>query len=303
MIKPDLSVIVVSYNTKSILKACLASLYQYTPINLEVIVVDNNSTDGSPEMVKKYFPEVRLLINKENKGFGGANNQGVKIAKANHLLLLNSDTLIFDDSIIRTLTFAQHQEGLGAISCQLLNKDKTIQPSGGFFPTLLNLFTWQFFFDDLPLLGSIISSIVRPVHPHLNFYARNPKKIDWVTGAFTLIPSKVYNQVAGFDEKIFMYAEELELCYRIARKHSIFFFPEAAIIHLGGKSGGSQLALLSEIRGIKYFFYKHRPKWQLPLISLLFFLGSLLRYLIFGIILGHEEKRQTYLQALSLSLT
>lgn len=293
----DLSVIIVSYNTRNILHDCLKSLYKNTPLKFEVIIVDNASTDGSIEMIKKNFPKVRLIVNKENKGFGGGNNQGSKIAKSDYLLLLNSDTVIKDDAIAKTLNYAKSQKNLGAISCQLLNKDGSIQPSGGYFPNLANLITWQFGLDDLPIVGSIIQNLIKPVHPKLSFYT-GPKKMDWVTGAFTIIPTKIYKQVGGFDEKIFMYAEELELCYRIKKRgYEVRYYPKFSITHLGGKSGGTKLALQSEIKGIKYFFTKHRQAWQLPLVNLVFLIGSSLRYLAFGIIL-RNEKGQIYKQAI-----
>ncbi len=293
---PQLSIIIISFNTKDILRQCLASLYKNTTgLDYEVIVVDNASSDKSPQMIKTKFPNVRLVINKQNLGFGAANNQAVKLAKANHLLLLNSDTIIKDNAIVKTYQQASITPNLGAISSQLLNKDHTIQPSGGYFPKLINLVTWQLGLDDIPLLGNIFSTIIKPVHPKPGFYKDTLKYLDWVTGAFLLIPTTVYKKTKGFDEKIFMYAEELELCFRIKKLGlDILYYPKASIVHLGGQSAGAHLSLPSEIKGIKYFFTKHYPSWQLPLADLLFKLGSILRYIAFGIILKDEQKAKIY---------
>lgn len=297
---PSLSVIIVSFNTNKILKDCLSSLYKNTLLPLEVIVIDNASTDGSPAMVKKNFKKVKLIENKDNRGFGAANNQGAKLAKSDFLLFLNSDTLIHDDAISRSLDYALSRNQLGALSCRLNNADGSLQPSGGFFPSLLNLLTWQLGLDDLPLLNRLLEVVVKPIHPKASFYQRRPRQLDWITGAFMIIPRRVFTTIGGFDQKIFMYAEELELCYRIRKKAlRIYYYPEATITHLGGQSAGAQLALLSEIKGIKYFFKKHRPHWQLPLVSFLFWLGSLLRLLAFAII-GKYDQARIYRQALSL---
>src|SRR5687767_579639 len=237
---PNLSIIIVSYNTKKVLKDCLSSLYKNTKeLDFEVIVIDNASSDGSVTMIKKNFPKVRLILNKQNQGFGGANNAAAKLAKADYLLFLNSDTLISDNAITNTYNQALTTKNLGAISCQLLNKDASIQASGGFFPNLINVFTWQSGLDDLPILGDLLGLLIKPVHPQISFYKKNPKKLDWITGAFMIIPKKIYKKTGGFDESIFMYAEELELCFRIKKQNKkIYYFPESSIIHLGGQSAG-----------------------------------------------------------------
>ena len=148
--------------------------------------------------------------------------------------------------------------------------------------------------DDLPYIGQHIDSF----HPKQSQYDKN-KKMDWVTGAFMIIKKDLFDQVGGFDKKIFMYTEEMELCYRLAKSgHKTFYTNSPSIIHLGGASGGSYLALTSEIKNMIYFWKKHMPAWQLPFVKLFLWIGSLLRLLIFGIMKGDAKARRAYFHAL-----
>ena len=303
MSKLQLSIIIISYNTKQTTLETINSIYRHShDIDLEIIVVDNNSKDGSVEAFKKLASKkknLHLITEKKNWGFGVANNIGAKKAKGEHLLFLNSDTLINSNVLPYSLSWFTSHPQTGVYACRLENKDKTTQASGGHFPTLCRLFLWQFFLDDLPLFRRLVKSI----HP----YTKHPlysqlSHLDWVTGAFMMIPRKVFNQVKGFDKKIFMYVEELEFCYRIKQAgHQVVYDPTHSITHLGGESAGSSFALTNEIKNTIYFFSKHKPKWQLPLVRFAFICGSLLRIIIFGII-GHDQKtRQTYWQGLKIA--
>lgn len=297
MTKPvDLSIIIVSFNTKDVTLACLNSLYQFTSgFDLEVIVVDNASTDNSAEMLSKFesrHPNFKLIRSTTNIGFGPANNLGAKEATGNYLLFLNSDTLFVENNLPHCLEAVKKDKNIGVYSCNLTNRDGSHQPSGGYFPNLFRLFAWQFFIDDIPPFSSLIKSI----HPHAS-----RKQPDWVTGAFMLIKAKIFWEAGGFDEKIFMYTEELELCYRIKKLgKTVVHDSRTSIIHLGGASGGSYLAITAEVAGMLYFWQKHLPCWQLPVVKLIFFVGSLLRYVIFGIIKANAIARQAYGQSLRL---
>lgn len=294
----DLSIITISYNTREIMQDCLNSILKHTHgLNFEIIVVENGSTDGSLPMLRdfaKKHSEVTLVDAKANIGFGRGNNLGAQKAAGEYLLFLNSDTLIFDNALEVVIEKIKKHPEVGAYSCRLLNADKSFQPSGGHFPTFGNVFAWQSGLDDLPLLSSLISSF----HPKRSQYDRN-HQMDWVTGAFMMVQKKVFDQVDGFDEKIFMYTEEMELCFRLAKLgYKTYYTNSPAIIHLGGASSGSYLALTSEIKNMLYFWQKHMPHWQLPFIKLFFWTGSLLRLLIFGIIKGDDKARRAYFHAL-----
>lgn len=298
MPKLDLSIITISYNTRDILHACLTSIVKYTHgLDYEIIVVSTGSNDGSLEMIEDFSqkdPRVKLVDAKANIGFGRGNNLGVKHALGEYVLFLNSDTLIFDNALKEAVNILREHPEAGAYSCRLLNADRSFQPSGGHFPTFGNVFAWQFFIDDLPVIGDVISSF----HPKQRQYEKNIK-MDWVTGAFMMIKKNLFDKVGGFDKNIFMYTEEMELCYRLALAgHQTFYTNSPAIIHLGGASGGSYLALTEEIKNMLYFWRKHQPSWQMSLIKLFFWTGSLLRWLIFGIIKGDDKARRAYQDAL-----
>lgn len=298
----QLSVITISYNTKKITLDCLDSIVKYTKgIKYEVIVVDNGSKDGSVEALREYsskHPQIVFVDAKENLGFGRGNNLGAEKAKGEYLLFLNSDTLVFDDALKVSVDNIRKHPKAGAYSCRLLNADRSLQQSGGHFPTFLNVLAWQFFIDDLPILGDLIPSF----HPSKKQYEKD-QKMDWVTGAFMMVPKKIFDAVGGFDKNIFMYTEEMELSYRMAKLgYTTVYENKPAIIHLGGASGGSFLAITSEIKNMIYFWKKHMPAWQLPFIKFAFFTGSLLRLLIFGIIKGDEKARRAYFHALRFAL-
>jgi len=302
MSKTDLSIIIPSYNTKTIILDCLDSIIKHTKdLNYEIIIVENGSKDGSLEAIASYsktHKQVTLIDAKENLGFGRANNLGVASAKGEYLLFLNSDTIIFDDALKVSVENIRKHPKVGVYSCRLLNADRSVQQSGGHFPTFFNVFAWQFFIDDLPLVGNLIPSF----HPQKSQYDKD-QKMDWVTGAFMIIPKKIFEEVGGFDKNIFMYTEEMELSYRIEKLgYTALFQNKPAIIHLGGASSGSVLALSSEVQNMIYFWKKHMPGWQLPFIKFAFISGSLLRLLIFGIIKGDEKSRRAYVKAIRLAL-
>jgi GT2 family glycosyltransferase len=295
------SIIIPSFNTKKILLDCLDSIIRYTNgIKYEIIIVENGSKDGSLQAIGEYckkHKEAFLIDAKENLGFGRANNLAASRARGTYLLFLNSDTLLFDNAIKECIDTLNKRPDIGVYSCRLLNMDGSVQQTGGHFPNLLNVFAWQFFIDDLPIIGNMIPSF----HPSKSQYDLD-QKMDWVTGAFMIIPKKIFDDANGFDKNIFMYTEEMELAYRISKLgHATLLQKKPEIIHLGGASGGSFLALTSEVQNIIYFWKKHMPMWQLPFIKFSFFCGSLLRLLIFGIIKGDDTSRRAYVKALRLT--
>jgi len=287
--KPILSIIIVSYNTVNLTLDCIKSIFLdkgLKEIPFEIIVVDNNSHDNSVQELKKLKDKIILIENKDNTGFGKANNQGIKIAKGNYVLLLNSDTIILHSAISQSLDWLCSHPESSICTAQLLNKDKSIQASGGFFPNLGNVFTWCLSLDDLPL----INKIIKPIHPHTpTFYTKDKfyltdHRQDWVTGAYLLTRKNLLDKVGGFDESYFMYGEEVELCYRIQKNtpnNQVWYLIGPQIIHLGGASATSRLdPILNEYRGILSFFKKHKPLWQYSIVRLLLKINALIRAII-----------------------
>ncbi|MFV1917129.1 MAG: glycosyltransferase family 2 protein [Patescibacteria group bacterium] len=299
----DLSVITVSHNIKKMLKECLGSVYKKGgDILLEVFVYDQSSTDGSAEMVSKNFPQVILLRDRKNIGFGSSNNVAMKKARGRYVLLLNPDTKIIQKNIFKEMIdWMDKNPKVGITSCALVNPNKTLQGSGGYFPTLFRVLAWMFFLDDIP----IIDRLIKPYHPlHAwspiykgeNYFKRTRKQ-DWVTGAFFLIRKEVINDIGYFDKDYFAYVEEVDYCYRAAKSGwEVWYLPKWKTIHYGQVTAGSEFALVNEMKNLKLFYKKHYPSWKLPILTLLIKAGTLLRMGVFGLLKGSEVAK-TYAKA------
>lgn len=300
-----ISIIIVNFNTSSLLLICLKSLYKairYGQLTnqSEVIVVDNASIDGSCEKIARQFPDVIVLQNRKNVGFGRANNQGIKRAKGEYILLLNSDTEIKKESLMHLLETAKSEKNLGALGGKLLNIDGTIQFSLGFFPTLARVFFWMSFLDDIPFLSPFLT----PYHIERKIFYNAAHEIDWVSGACVLIPQKTVRTVGILDENIFMYGEEVEWCYRIKKnKFRILYTPKASIFHKKGASGKDNIVIpgiVEEFSSLIYFYKKHKNWWEQMALRPLLFFGALLRILVFGIMMRNRKKARLYAKAIQL---
>lgn len=224
--KPEVSVIIVNYNTADEIEKCLNSVLssQLTVYGLEVIVVDNASTDNSIEVVKK-FPQVKLIQNKENLGFATANNTGAKQTKGELLLFLNPDTQILPNSIKKLIQVARERKDAAVVAPKLLNLDGTRQNSVRNLPTILKAIQEYF------LARESTFSAFSPE-------AQYQKEVEAVVGAAMLIPKRVFNELGGFDEKYFLYYEDLDFCRKAKDKgYKVVFVPQAKIIHEIGVSG------------------------------------------------------------------
>jgi hypothetical protein len=255
----DVSIIIVNWNARDILKNCLISVYeQSSGFIYEVIVVDNASNDGSANMVKNEFPEVILLQNDENKGFAAANNQGIAIARGRYILLLNSDTVILDNAISKTITFADNHPETAVVGCKVLNPDKTLQQTCFMFPSLLNMF--------------LSSTYLYKLFPKSRFFGREQmtwwnrddvREVDVVTGCFMLVRKEAIDDIGIMDERFFMYGEETDWCYRFKQAGwKVIFAPVGQIIHFGGVSSSKMAAGKTlQLRGaILQFMAKHHSK-------------------------------------------
>ena len=294
-----LSIIIVSFNTRQLTLNCLESIKKTTGFkDVEVIVVDNASTDKSVEAIKDQFPQVKILRKSINTGFAKANNQGIKVASGEYIMLLNSDTLVKPEALLRLVEFMDAHPRAGILAPQLLNPNGSIQPNGGFLPRLSNIIAWMLFIDDLPFIKPWFWSYQLRGSSHFI----QTRSLGWVQGAALVLRHSLIDQIGGLDENIFMYAEDVEICYR-ARKSGwqVMLLPQAQIVHLGFKSGSSQKAILGEYGGLKYIFKKHKPAWEMPLLRLFLKLGSLLRIVVFGTITPDKQKYATYKTALTLA--
>lgn len=254
----DVSVIIVSWNVWGWLAPCLASVRAALEgIAGEIIVVDNASTDGTPERVREAFPEVRLLRNPVNRGFPAANNQGMAIARGRYFFLLNPDTVVLDGAIASLIAFADAHPKAGVIGPQLLNPDGTVQSSRRRFPTF-----WTALFESTWWQPYAPRGILRHYYV-LDRPDDEVQEVDWVTGAAMLVRREAVEQVGPMDEGFFMYAEELDWCRRMrAAGWRVFYNPVAKVIHHGGRSSDQVPAvqhLAFQRSKIRYFRKHHGP--------------------------------------------
>ncbi|MEK7521782.1 MAG: glycosyltransferase family 2 protein [Patescibacteria group bacterium] len=303
----DVSVVVISFNTRKLTLDCLDSVIQHTrDVIYEVIIVDNASTDGSLKEIEKFtlkHKNTHLVKSKENLGFGGGNNLGMQKAKGRYILLLNSDTKLYEDSISKMVEWMDNHPTVGISTCKLKNPNGSIQPTGGYMPTLFRLFSWAFFLDDLPCWSTLFGSY----HPHADFYKKQ-RSLDWITGAFMLIRRETYESVGGFDSNFHMYAEDVEYCYRFKLQgFQLIFVPTTSITHIGGASStgdvvhfkdsaGKERSIVGEFEGLKLFYKKHFPS-QYSIASTIMKFGAILRMIIFGLFLGQPKARKIYVTA------
>lgn len=232
MEKPRLSIIIVSYNTLDVTRNCLKSILGAVwRDDYEVIVVDNNSHDGSVDMIRNEFPDVKVIANKENKLFAIANNQGAEIAQGEYLLLLNSDTLVYEDNLQKMIDFFDKQnDDVICIGPKILNKDGSLQSRG--MPEWGNLFHH---FANINHLNRIL-----PLHMFTAPLDRNPNcshRTGWVLGACMMVRKDLYIKVGGLNEKLIFYGEEPEFGFRTKKLgYKTIYYADASIMHLGGVS-------------------------------------------------------------------
>jgi len=221
----NLSIVIVSYNTKELLRQCLESILgSESDLGLEIIVVDNNSTDGSLEYLKKQ-KKLKLIENRKNFGFAKANNQGIKIAKGKYILLLNSDTIVKKDAFKTMVGFVEKHTDVGLVGPRLLNPNNTIQPSCFNFPSVFGAIK-EFWLGKQGAFSKYAPKGNRPM------------VVDAVVGAAFLIPRTTIEKIGLLDEQYFMYFEDLDYCRRVWEAgFSVYYLPRSKILHLHGASG------------------------------------------------------------------
>ena len=270
---PDLTIIIVNWNTRKLLADCLSSLFAHTTTrNFDVIVVDNASIDGSANMCALSFPQVRVLQNSRNVGFGRANNLGVSASSAPLCWLLNSDTVVRPGCIDAICDAIAADESVAIVGCRLLNRDGTIQFSCMRFPSLALLALQE------SMLYRLLPSRYRLfIEPPL-LHART--SCDWVYGAAMLVRKEAFERVGGFDPRIWMYGEEMDLCSRLRQAGwGIMFEPAAAVVHYGEGSwrGDAARPILLRQRGLLHFYRQHYSTLTVALAWMIVVFGNVLR--------------------------
>lgn len=229
---PDLSVVVVNWNTIDLLRDVLVSAFDTCgDITMQMIVVDNASGDGSAAMVAKEFPQIVLICNEDNRGFAAANNQGFEVATGRHILLLNSDTIVLGDVLAASVRYLDHHPDVGAMGCRVLNPDRTMQRTCAMWPSLTNLALQTSGLWKLPwprFLGRYLMT---------DWQRDTEREVDSISGCYLMLRRKVLEQVGTLDEDFFFFGEETDWCRRMrdAGWHLVFA-PVGEIVHYGSVS-------------------------------------------------------------------
>ncbi len=280
--KTDLSIIILNYKTPDLTCDCLKSVYESnSSFQYEIIVFDNNSGDASEEIIRQKFPKIKFIRAKTNYGFAKGNNLAAEQTGGEYLLFLNSDTVLFPNTLEKTLLRIKKDPQLGVLGPRTLNIDQTVQQSIFRFPSL-HLFLAELLF--LPRL--------KVFDDYRYFDYSQEKDVDFVIGAFFLIKRKVFMEIGKFDERFFIYAEEADLCLRLKRKnYQILFYPYAEIIHRGGGSSREKKETDLVFLNSKVMFIKKNSKlWQIALLVLA--LNNLLRA---ALVCWEKERSKQYL--------
>jgi GT2 family glycosyltransferase len=254
---PDASVVLVSFNTRDLLHECISTLQRESGgIAYETIVVDNASRDGSADMVAAEFPEVRLIRSEINLGFAAANNRAFQVARGRYIVLLNSDAFLRPGALPLSVEHMDANPRVGLAGGRLVGRDGSWQPSARMYPSALNsLLSMSGLAAKFPksrFLGRMDRTWADPLEA---------AQVDWVPGAFSIIRRSVLDQIGLFDERFFLYYEEVDLCRRIkAAKSEVWYWPDIVVEHLGGESAKTVKSLKTLSSGLQIELWKMRAE-------------------------------------------
>lgn len=273
----DLSIVIVSYNTKDLLLQTLDSVFRHSSgIHLEVFVVDNASSDGSPEAVAALYPQVRLIRNSVNRGFAYANNQAIREASGRYVLLLNSDTIVQESTFRIMIEYMEGNPRIGAAGCKVIKPDGTLDLAcRRSFPTPVNSL-----YQALKL-AKLFPNSPRFASYNLTYLDEDETyQVDCLVGAFLMVRREAIDQVGMLDDRFFMYGEDIDWCYRIKQAGwEIWYYPKTFIVHYKGASGKKKLRILYEFHRAMYLYYqKHHARHNWFLINGLVYLGIACRF-------------------------
>ena len=272
-----LSIVIVNFNGRHFFDACLKSISEYVLFDHEVIVVDNASTDGSVDYVRKAYPKVRLIENECNVGFARGNNIGANAADGEFLLLLNSDTILLDD-LTSAIAILEHDMSIGVLGARMLGKDDEYRCSSGYFPEPWRLFKLSSLYRKDGGFGKGDFEVKNSVY-----------RVDWVEGSFLLTRMSLWRDIGGLDESYFMYVEDVDYAKRasLLGKQAVFY-PFISYTHFGGY-GHSRIGML--IKGFRRYHDRHSNWPKSWLANIVLDGGLIIRALIYALrsIGNHQE--------------
>lgn len=277
----DISIIIVNYNTKELLNQTIQSVINTTNnINYEILVVDNNSTDGSVNMLKNTYSNnsvVKPIYNSDNVGFSKANNKAMKAAKGKYILLLNSDTKVLEKCIEKSFEYMKSDHTIGALGCKLILGDGTLDHAckRGFPSPSASLYY-------MLKLDKLFPKVKKFGQYKMSYLSKDTiGEVDALTGAFMMVRHDAIEKIGFLDEEFFMYGEDLDWCYRIKEAgYKIMYYPEATTIHFKGQSSKKKKwkTLYEFYRAMYLFYNKHYKNKYNIFVSLLVYTGIALRF-------------------------
>lgn len=287
----ELSIIILNYKTKDLTLNCTKSIVEQYKKELdnskfEVILVDNNSEDDSIKAFNSLkIKNLQIIESKENLGFSKGCNLGAKYANGEYLLFLNSDTEIKDQGFIKMADYLGQNKNVAILGGKLKNPDGTSQLSIGRFYNLASLFLMLLGFEKKGLLRESPNEI---------------KEADWVSGASLMIRKDIFNKIGGFEKELFMYIEDMELCYKAKKRGFLtYFYPNIMLFHKSLGSSNRSFAILNIYKGILFFYKKHKPNWQYLIAKTMLFAKSKI-LVSFGKLTGNSYYINTYEETLKL---
>lgn len=298
----DVSIVVVSWNVIDDLDRCLASLDEHLgSTRAQIIVVDNDSADGTCQMVRERYPHVELIANNDNRGFAAACNQGIEVARGRYVLMLNPDTIVLDDVIPRTIEWADEHEDVAVVGCQVLDGPESIQRTCFRFPSAVDMLLW--------VTG------IRALAPKSNLLGRaaygdwgrdGERDVDVVSGMYMLVRDTAIAEVGQMDEAYFVFAEEADWCWRFkAAGWRCVFAPVGRIMHVeGGSKSTNQVSLRMYVqmqKNLLRFLRTNRGFAQWLVAKAAFSIAMPIRALLFSVlsIVGGQPARHRLRQALA----
>src|SRR5512133_3482843 len=271
---PMLSIVLVCWNNKSYLDACLQSLYEtglkYT---FDIVVVDNGSADGSQQMLITKYPEVKIIQNASNAGLGKASNQGIEDTIGKYVLLLNNDTIVNGRSFDAMIEFLEQHPKTGAVGGKLLNPDGTTQAGYNYFSNLFQEF----------LVATRLGEFIRPGYPAV-MTAGEIRSVDWMGSACVMVRRSALDKVGLLDEGYFIYGDETDLQYRLKKAGwDVYYLPEATTVHYGGRSMNRWGRRKMVYRRKLIFYQKNYGFGRTLALRILIFILSLFKLVIWGV--------------------
>lgn len=265
---PSLNIIIVNWNSGNQLYDCLKSVEQTKKVNFKlnkVIVVDNNSSDNSLDNLDKINIPLKTIKNKKNKGFAAACNQGAKESNVDYLLFLNPDTKLYKVSLDRPISFIDENQKIGVLSIQLVDDNNKVHKSCTMFPKYKNF-----------IVSSLGLNKILPQKFNNHFMKKwnhkHNKSVDHVIGAFYLIRNSLFNELKGFDERFFVYLEDLDLSYRVNKRgYDVYYLSDVQAFHKGGGTSEQVKAarLFYSLRSRIQYSFKHFDKYQAIIVLLM----------------------------------